>query len=203
MPTHGAPSPGRARGILALTGTPGVGKKTVAPVVAKRLGMKALALNSLARGRKLNDGELVVDPKKLRSDLLKLDRTDTVVFGHLVPDVLRRRDVDFVAVLRCKPEELKKRLAARGYPSSKVIENVEAELIGVVLDSCIRSFGQDVVHEYDTTKASPRTIAQKIAAERAADVPHTGGWIDWTLDYDSPTKLMSLLSSARTDPAST
>jgi adenylate kinase len=203
MPKRGGPSPGTAPGTIALTGTPGVGKKTVAPFIAKRLGMKALALNSLARGRKRKDGEVVVDPNKLRSDLMKLDLTDTVVFGHLVPDVLRKRDVDFVAVLRCEPEELKKRLIARGYPSPKVIENVEAELIGVVLDSCIRSFGEDAVHEYDTTKASPRTVAQKIAAERAAEVPHVGGWVDWTLDYDSPTKLRSLLSSARTDPAST
>jgi adenylate kinase len=191
--------------MLAITGTPGVGKKSVAPVIAKTLKAHVLALNGLAISDvpAKENGEYLVDVRKLRSRLLKLDLSDSVVFGHLVPDVLRRGDVGFVAVLRCEPGELKKRLNARGYSPDKVVENVEAELIGVVLDACVRRFGPSVVHEYDTTGATPRTVASRIASDYRSGVASKRPWTDWTLGYDSSTKLRSLLSSPRTEPAST
>jgi broad-specificity NMP kinase len=121
----------------------------------------------------------------------------------LVPDVLREGEPDFVAVVRCEPAELKSRLSARGYSHEKVLENVEAELIGVVLDASVRAFGAGVVREYDTTGSKPASVARRIADDYAAKAVHEGPWIDWTLDYDSSTKLRSLLSTPRTEPAST
>jgi adenylate kinase len=191
--------------MLAVTGTPGVGKKSVAPILAKVLKAHALDLNGLAisDAPTKEKGEYLVDVKKLRAKLLKADPSESVVFGHMVPEVLRRGEAGFVAVLRCEPGELKDRLRARGYPPTKVVENVEAELIGVVLDACLRRFGPTAVHEYDTTGATPRAIAGRIASDYRSGTIRKGPWTDWTLDYDSSTKLTSLLSSPRTEPAST
>jgi broad-specificity NMP kinase len=162
--------------------------------------LNALALSESPRK---TSGERLVDVKKLRSKLLTADLAHAVVFGHLVPDVLSQGEPDFVAVLRCEPAELKRRLGARGYPHEKVLQNVEAELIGVVLDASLRAFGVPAVHEYDTTGAKPGAVARKIADDYLARAVGKGPWTDWTLDYDSPTKLRSLLSSARMEPAST
>jgi adenylate kinase len=182
---------------LALSGTPGTGKKTLAPLLATSLGFGLLALNDLA------GGDHAVDTRKLRRRLLKEDLSEMLVYGHLVPDVLRKGEVGFVAVLRCEPAVLKGRLAARGYAGEKLVANVEAELIGVVLDSAVTAFGEGAVHEYDGTSSSPSSLAERICEDFRGGASHRGGWTDWTLDYDSSTRLRSLLSTARTDPAST
>jgi adenylate kinase len=189
------------RGIVGICGTPGTGKKTVAPIVASLLGLPApVSLNSLVR-----KGEDEVDPRALRRSLLKLKPGRAVVFGHLLPHVLNRPEVAAVALLRCDPSVLRERLVERQYPAAKVAQNVEAELIGVVLDECVRRFGDDRVREYDTTSASPEKVAAAIARYARKGASPSGkrkAWIDWTLDYGSSIKLRSLLGGGR-DPGST
>jgi adenylate kinase len=195
------------RGIIGICGTPGTGKKTVAPIVASLVGLPApIPVNSLAR-----KGAADVDPKLLRRELLKINPGRAVIFGHLLPHVLNRSEAGMVAVLRCDPSILRKRLAERGYPPAKVTENVEAELIGVVLDECVRKFGSELVREYDTTSASPKKVAGAIAKDARAAMANSPkaatrappAWIDWTLDYDSSSKLRSLLAGRTEPPDST
>ncbi len=190
--------------MVILTGSPGTGKKTVVPHLERALKSRTLNLNELAASDAsvMRAGGLV-DTMRLRSRLLKLDLSNTIVYGHLAPHVLQKDEPSFVAVLRCEPTELKKRLQVRGYSGAKVTNDVEAELIGVVLDDCVRAFGASVVHEYDTTRHEPGPVANLIARDQTDRSVHEGPWIDWTLDYDSSTKLRSLLSSPRTEPAST
>jgi adenylate kinase len=185
------------RGIVGISGTPGTGKKTVAPKVAKLLGLSAVvSINSLAP-----KGATEVDPKQIRSALMKSKPQRVALFGHLLPHVLYKREAAFVAVLRCDPSALKARLTERGYSSEKVTENVEAELIGVVLFECVERYGAALVREYDTTSAGPEAVAKAISMDAKAALAGTKKparvmppWIDWTLDYDSSSKLRSLLA---------
>lgn len=191
---------------VGITGTPCTGKKTIAPFVASLLGMTVVDLNSFgSTPRKRRSKERAVDTGLLRRHLLRRGFGDAVVSGHLLPEVLKRGDLDFVVVLRCNPLVLKERLIARRYSDAKVLENVEAELIGVVLDASVRAFGEDLVHEYDTTSSTPSAVARRIARDYRSRRSGRQPWTDWTLDYDSSTKLRLLLRSAaeRTGPAST
>jgi len=193
--------------LIALTGTPGTGKKSIAPLLCKLLGVEPIGLAELASSISTGSasGELEVSSSKLRRKLLADSPSSALVFGHMVPDVLRRGEVEFAAVLRCEPSELKKRLAARGYSDDKVTENVEAELIGVLLDSSLRAFGEAVVHEYDTTGLAPASVARRIARDYRGARAHNDQkqFIDWTFRYDSSTRLRSLLSAPARGPAST
>ncbi len=189
--------------VVGICGTPGTGKKTVSPLVARLLGLPAISINSLAP-----NGEPEVDTADLRKTLLHLAPERAVLYGHLLPHVLRKREAELVAVLRCEPAVLRSRLASRRYPQPKVTENVEAELIGVLLDECVGRFGEGLVREYDTTKASPEKVAAAIAKDARAARRGTAGsrrrpWIDWTLRYDSSSKLRSLLSGGGEPRAST
>jgi adenylate kinase len=194
------------RGIVGICGTPGTGKKTVAPIVAGLLGRPpAVSIVSFAR-----KGEVDVETEPLRREMLKGVPPNAVLYGHLLPHVVRKSEAGFVAVLRCEPSVLRDRLLGRGYPKAKVTENVEAELIGVVLDECVSRFGPDLVREYDTTSTSPEKIAGAIARDAMAATARgkkraesRPSWIDWTLRYDSSSKLRSLLADGSEPPAST
>jgi adenylate kinase len=199
----------RKRTIIGVCGTPGTGKKTIAPLLARLLAVpNALAINSLTEGGD-TAAETEVDPKKLRQKLMRALPARAVVYGHLLPDVLRPSEVEFVALLRCEPSALRSRLRKRSYDPEKVMQNVEAELIGVLLDQCVTTFGDERVREYDTTKTSPEKVARAIAKDVKAMMGSTTKkkapsprWIDWTLGYDSSSKLRSLLSGDSAPPAS-
>ncbi len=184
------------RGYLCVTGTPGTGKKTIAPLVAARLRIPCFGLNDLAAryGLQVGQREVEVNAAGLGRRLRKEVDEPCLLFGHLVPYALRKQDVARVAVLRCDPRVLRARLTKRGYPMGKMIENVEAELIGVISADSAEAFGRSKVVEFDTSTTSPGKAAAEIArllSPRGAG----SGPIDWLRSYDSPEKLKSLLLS--------
>jgi len=187
--------PAKGSGMLGITGTPGTGKKSIAPIVAKLLGTKCLNLNEVAKSYGLvtrRSGS--VDTQKLRARLKGDFSGNAVVYGHLLPYVISSSALSKVIVLRCQPGVLKERLRLRGYSPSKIIENVEAELIGVVSSDAFDTYGRAKTQEVDTTNASPAEAASAVieaAASRQRETPR----IDWTLDYDSGAKLRHLLST--------
>jgi len=186
----------KGSGMLGITGTPGTGKKSVAPIVAKRLRMKCLGLNDLAGSYGLVDRKSgAVDTQKLRARLKGDLSGNAVVYGHLLPHVVPSSSLSKVVVLRCEPGVLKERLRLRGYSPPKIVENVEAELIGIVSSDAFDAYGGAKTWEVDTTGASPTSAASaviKIAVSKPREAPR----IDWTLDYDSGAKLRLLLSTA-------
>lgn len=182
--------------ILGITGSPGTGKKSVAPLVAKKLGVVCLGINDLARSYGLlkesaPEGE--VDTGEMRRKLAYGLQEPAVVYGHLLPYVMSPSSVARVAVLRCEPAVLKKRLMARAYPSKKIVDNVEAELIGLVSSDAFDTFGKERTFEVDTTSSTAA-----VAAESTLEIFKGGGQpgarIDWTTGYDSGAKLRSLLA---------
>ena len=188
--------------ILGITGTPGTGKKTLAPKVAKALGMPVFSINNLLSPLERSSAAKGVDPLTLRRRLMRRNPGRCVVFGHLVPDVLQKRDIERVVVLRCDPSVLRRRLSLRGYSSAKVAGNVEAELIGVVSASCYGRFGPKKVVEFDATRASIAESARKVERLLTSRTPRKAP-LDWVPAYSSAEKLRSLLSVARTESAFT
>ncbi|MEC7707160.1 MAG: AAA family ATPase [Candidatus Thermoplasmatota archaeon] len=120
---------------LALTGTPGTGKSTVAGLLFDD-GFEVLTVESLADQNNLeghldpDDGAVVIDTGALNRALFESWQKPpsglVVVDGHLSHHL----PCDAVAVLRCSPDILRNRLSERGYHILKVEANVEWELIG-------------------------------------------------------------------------
>lgn len=90
----------------------------------------------------------------------------------------------------------------RGYSQKKVAENVEAELIGVISALTENRFGRRKVFEFDTTRVGPKSASDSIARLAVGRQPWKAP-IDWTLDYDSASKLRSLLEPPRAGSART
>ncbi len=181
---------------MGITGTPGTGKKSVAPLVAKRLGLPCVGLNDLASAQGLASGSGrggEVDTRKLRQKVEQHVPARAVVYGHLLPQAVDERWVASVVVLRCEPGVLKGRLRDRGYAPEKVLQNVEAELIGLVSSEAFDSFGEAKTREVDTTRTSADEAASAVV--RVLKGPAKAARIDWVPNYDSGAKLRLLLST--------
>lgn len=166
--------------------------------MARRLGIGCIGINDFARSAGLvnrSDPDGEVDVRELGRSLEREVKGKVLVYGHLLPYVVRRRALKVAVVLRCEPAVLKKRLRARGYPPRKVVENVEAELIGLVSSDTYDAFGNDVTLEVDTSHTPPEEAAAEVAARLSGSGP-AGPRIDWTANYDSGAKLRILLSGA-------
>ncbi|MDR3283532.1 MAG: adenylate kinase family protein [Candidatus Methanoplasma sp.] len=146
--------------LAAVTGTPGTGKTALASELSAR-GRSVIDLNRHIRERGLlgeKDEErdtYSVDIDGLNLSLEEYRRSDrmTIMDGHLSHCV----DCDLAIVLRCAPGVLARRLEARGYGRSKVIENVQAEVIDVILCEAVES--RMPVYEIDCTTMSVREAA--------------------------------------------
>lgn len=178
----------------------------MAPLIAAALGFRLIDLNAfalMAGCTETTHRGIGVDVVKLRRALMKTRIHNCVVFGHLLPDLFKRDEFRFVVVLRCDPQLLKRRLLARGYQGAHLIENVEAELIGVSLSDSLEVFGERALGEYDSTRVDPGRLSRQIVRDFRNLPPRKTPWIDWTTSYDSAAKLRFLLSSESKDSAFT
>jgi adenylate kinase len=143
---------------LALTGTPGTGKSTVADMVDE--GFKVLHVNELVRegyndGLDEKRGCFVADIPGL-SIYVKGLKGDVILEGH----ISHLLPVDIVVVLRASPATLRERLKNRGWSEAKVRENVEAEALDVILVEALDT--NKKVYEIDTTNMTPMQVRDSV-----------------------------------------
>ncbi len=167
--------------VIGLTGVPGTGKTTTAARLSEEIAV--VDANELAGQVDAIDGEdedrqsALVDEARLADRARDaLPEGPVVVEGHLA----HHCSPDAVVLLRCHPEELRDRLAGRGWPEAKVEENVMAE----TLDALVPEIHAPA-RELDTTDIDPRDAARTLATvleEQDLDVAglESLGTADWT-----------------------
>jgi adenylate kinase len=150
--------------IIAVTGTPGVGKSTFARLLAKRLGVRLLRLNDWIRRRGIGspagDGTLEVDCRQLAREFSRESWGDMVVEGHL-SHYLPPRLLSAVVVLRLHPQVLERRLRARGYRGRKLWDNLEAEALDLILVESLERHGEGKVFELDLTHTTAQEAVRR------------------------------------------
>ncbi|MBI5222958.1 AAA family ATPase [Candidatus Micrarchaeota archaeon] len=118
---------------IMITGTPGVGKSTIARALSKKLEIPLIDLSEVARENKLIEKNDQVDTRKLQKIVNEVTKncSNYIIEGHLACEIEVKTDV--AIVLRTEPKTLLKRLIRRKYPRWKVEENLLAE----ALDYCL------------------------------------------------------------------
>ncbi len=149
------------RGVLvALTGTPGTGKSTVAAVLERR-GYFVVILDRFAEERGLiARSDDARGTKEVDVDALDREVRVPAKLGFLVGHYAHLLTVDLAIVLRCHPRTLEARLRARGWPVAKVHENVEAETIDAITQEAVDR--KAPVYEVDTTSSTPDAAADAV-----------------------------------------
>lgn len=173
---------------VALSGTPGTGKTTVATALAKH-GFTIVRLHKLAQentciiGIDKDRSTEIIDIKKLNFFIKKNFIKDVLIFfeghfGHLL------KTMDKVIILRCHPQELNRRLLKKKWRKKKINENVEAETIDIILCEAVEHHPSMNIFEIDTTKKTIETVVTSIIEIVNKNFqpikPYRIGQIDWS-----------------------
>ncbi|MDA4111428.1 MAG: AAA family ATPase [Thaumarchaeota archaeon] len=137
---------------IGITGSPATGKKSVGIILAKLLNLEFFSINDFAIDRgigKWKEEDFFVDVKRLRGSIETKNR---IVSGHLLPYLVPNRDLDLIFVLRCSPDILRKRYESRGYSERKILENIEAEVVGVIEAKCLQEYDLRKIAEEDMSR---------------------------------------------------
>ncbi len=179
--------------IIALTGTPGTGKTTIAQLLGTTYHYKILSQNQIA----LEHDFILDHDSKRDSKNLDLEALDSYLQKHYQetkePIILDGHashlldSVSKVIILRCNPQELKARLHSRTWSKEKILENIDAEALDLILCQATEQYQEDDLFELDTTKHIPHEIADiihTIIQNNFTPAPNYKiGRIDWSEDY--------------------
>jgi adenylate kinase len=151
---------------IAVTGTPGTGKTTVAQKLQMK-GYHVVSLNQLAweqgfTGEKDPQRDtILVDEDAIDAYIVQTFSSDDLVFfeghySHLLSSI------DRVVLLRCHPQVLQKRLHQKGWTQAKIKENVDAEALDVILCEVVEHHPPLKIFEIDTTSRTIQQITDSI-----------------------------------------
>ena len=166
---------------LVITGNPGVGKHTIVDLFIKQdSSYQIFDINKFAIekefGEQGNDG-IEIDTIKLKDEIKKLNLDKSLIVGHLAPYVLEKSNIDFAIILRKNPYDLIEIYKKRKYEKSKIKENAGSEILGIIANDSITSFGKEKSFEIDATNKTPEMILEKIYS--VIDNQKDGDIVDW------------------------
>ena len=152
--------------IVALTGTPGTGKTSVAEVL-KSKDFEVIDLNREAcdnnflEGTDIKRNSYIVDIEKLNKFVFDKygGKEFVIIEGHLSHLL---KSVEKIIILRCNPEILEKNLLKKGWKKEKIKENLEAEILDVILCETFEIHKENNIFEIDVSDKSVEEISYMI-----------------------------------------
>ncbi|RLG17968.1 hypothetical protein DRN67_04690 [Candidatus Micrarchaeota archaeon] len=156
---------------LVVTGTPGVGKTSVARALGKKLRHKVVNEKQFALNKGLgkwdpDENELVIPLQrfgKALQQLLKREK-NIILEGHLLCEL--KLNADFVVLIRVHPELLELRLQAKQYSEDKVQDNVFCEGIDYCKKHVARNYPAEKLVEVQSGKTIKETMQNIIRGLR-------------------------------------
>jgi len=165
-----------------------VGKTTVSQILAVKLRALHVDVASIVRGEKIASGyderrqTLIADTNKLAKrvqQIISESSKTVIVDGHYATDIVPRKQVTKVFVLRCHPRELWKRMEERGFQGSKIKENLAAEILDVCLADAVANAGKEKVCEVDTTHQTADATVDHVLSILKGKSHCSVGIVDW------------------------
>jgi adenylate kinase len=162
--------------MCGITGTPGTGKTMVADELARRGNAVIHLITTIGpyvTGIDEERDTQIIDVERWAAGFRKIDG---FVEGHLAHMLA----CDRIVVLRCRPDELRKRLQERKYLKEKIDENAEAEALDVCLIETVERYAPSQILELDTTGRDASYSASQIELFARGMIPSAFGSIDWS-----------------------
>jgi adenylate kinase len=156
--------------VFLITGTPCVGKTTIARQLAAQLDALYVNLTELAKKDNLIQDEdaerktTIINENRMRHRLKEIidqtEKTNVVIDGHYAAAVVPKTHVTRIFVLRRNPVELREFMEKCGFSGDKLWENLASEILDVCLVEALREQEAEKTCELDVTH---KTVAKVVA----------------------------------------
>ena len=175
--------------VILITGTPCVGKTTVARSLAAELDALYINLTDLANKHNLTIGEdkkrktTIINEEKMRRKITEIintaEKSTIIVDGHYAAAVVPKRYVTRIFVLRRNPVELRKFMEKCGFQGPKLWENLASEILDVCLVEALREHRKEKVCELDITGKTVENVTREILDVLNERKKCYVGCVDW------------------------
>ena len=189
--------------VILVTGTPCVGKTTVAHLLASKLDALYVNLTDLTLrektvlGRDEERDSIIVDEnstrRKIREIVENCDKSEVIVDGHYAASVVPEKLATYVFVLRRDPVELRKFMEERGFSGRKLWENLASEILDVCLCDALNVYEEGKVCELNVSGESLEEIVSKILDVLNGSKKCRVGVVDWLGKLESEGLLKEFL----------
>ena len=174
--------------VVLITGTPCVGKTTLAKQLANKLDALYINLTDYAKTHSLTLGEdkqrntTIINEEKMRSALTdtinQTQKANVIVDGHYATAVIPPNLSTHVFVLRRNPKELKEFMQKCNFPEAKLNENLSAEILDICLVEALQMH-EGKVCELDVTGKSVEETVNEVLAVVDGGKRCYSGFVDW------------------------
>jgi adenylate kinase len=175
--------------VILVTGTPCVGKTTVAQQLTAKLDALYIDLTEFAEKHRLTLGEdkerktIIIDEEKMRTKISetidKTEKNNIIIDGHYAYAVVPKRYATRIFVLRRNPIELRRFMEKCGFSDAKLWENLASEILDVCLVEALREQNKEKVCELDVTGKTVENVTREIIAILDDRKKCLVGCVDW------------------------
>jgi adenylate kinase len=175
--------------VILVTGTPCVGKTSVARLLTSKLDASYMNLTDLATSENLVSGKdeerdsIIIDENRMQRKtseiIVNCDKKYVIIDGHYAVNVVPKKLTTYTFVLRRNPVELRKFMEKCGFTGRKLWENLASEILDVCLVDALNVHGKGKVCELDITGKSLEEVVSEILAILSGDKNCCVGIVDW------------------------
>lgn len=175
--------------IILITGTPCVGKTTLARRLSKEIDALYINLTELAEKENLTLGQdkeretTIIDENKMRRKIRETidttEKSNIVIDGHYAAAVVPKSHATHIFVLRRNPVELRRFMEKCGFQGPKLWENLAAEILDVCLVEALSEHEKEKVCELDVTGKTVENVVTEILAVLDSRKKCRVGCVDW------------------------
>ena len=175
--------------VIVITGTPCVGKTTIARHLAPQLDALYVNLTELAKKENLIQGEdaerktTIINENRMRTRLKEIidqtEKTNVVVDGHYAAAVVPETHVTRIFVLRRNPVELREFMEKSCFLGAKLWENLASEILDVCLVEALREHETAKICELDVTDKTVEKVVAEIMEILNGRKKCRVGCVDW------------------------